>query len=90
MDLQTWVKNQEKKSGKKLTLKQLASRFGVANGSIVRRWMLPANHKDFNFPEPENIVAVQESTMGEVTPHDFYSWYEATREDMTDEPTING
>ena len=78
MHLQDWVKNQEKKSGKKLTLKKLADKFGVANGSIVRRWMLEAHHKDFNFPEPENIMMVQEATLGEVTPSDFYKWLDNT------------
>lgn len=79
MHLQDWVKNQEKKSGKKLTLKKLADKFGVSNGSIVRRWMLQANHKDFNFPEPENIINIQEATLGEVTPRDFYIWLEETK-----------
>ena len=85
MYLHAWREKQKTNSGKKPTLNELAHKFGVANGSIVRRWMLPANHKDFNFPDPENLLTVQDGTLGDVTPQDFYSWYEATREDMTDE-----
>ena len=90
MHLQDWVKNQEKKSGKKLTLKKLADKFGVSNGSIVRRWMLEAHHKDFNFPEPENIMVVQETTLGEVNPRDFYLWLENTNTKENAKEYLNG
>jgi len=79
MHLKAWWKDQEKRSKKKITLKQLAERFGVSDGSIVRRWMLDAHHKDFNFPEPDNILNVQEATLGSVTAQDWYKWLEYTK-----------
>lgn len=79
MHLKKWWKDQEERSGKKITLKKLAERFGVKDGSIVRRWMLDAHHKDFNFPEPDNILNIQEATLGTVTARDWYIWLEETK-----------
>jgi len=69
------------KKGKErpLTFKEMANRFGVSDGTIVRRWTVDAYKKDFSFPGPEVILQVQESTMGEVTARDFYDWYENTK-----------
>jgi len=90
MHLKEWVKKQEKKRGKKLTLKLLAEKFGISDGSIVRRWMLEAHHKDFSFPEPDNILVVQEATLGEVTAKDFYIWLEETKTQADAKRYIDG
>ncbi len=68
-----------KGKGRPLTYKEMAHRFGISDGTIVRRWMVDAHKKEFSFPSPEVILQVQESTLGEVTAVDFYSWYENTK-----------
>jgi len=78
MYLIDWKKSQAK-GEKQITWKELAHRFGISDGSIIRRWTLDAHDKNFNFPSPENIINVQTATLGEVTSKDFYDWFEGTK-----------
>ena len=50
MYLHEWREGEEARTVKKVTLQNMADKFGASNGSVVRRWMLPAYDKDFNFP----------------------------------------
>ncbi len=55
-----------------LSYVQLAKKLGASHATVVRRWCLPADHKDRMIPAPKFMTIIQESTMGEVTPNDFY------------------
>ena len=66
MKLEDW-RNQ-----KGLSYPQLASKFGANHATVVRRWCLAADHKDFKIPSSKYMRVIQEITMGAVTPNDFY------------------
>lgn len=66
MKLERW------RSEKKLTLTQLAEKLGAPHATVVRRWCLPADHKDYKIPSAKYMNLIQDATMGQVTPNDFY------------------
>ena len=66
MKLEKW------RSEKNMTLTQLAEKFGAPHASVVRRWCLPKDHKDYKIPSAKYMLIIQEMTMGAVTPNDFY------------------
>lgn len=66
MKLERW------RSEKKLTLTQLAEKLGAPHATVVRRWCLPTDHKDYKIPSTKYMLIIQETTMGAVTPNDFY------------------
>jgi len=66
MTLEEWRKS------KKFTYADLAKKLGASHATVVRRWCLPNDHKDRMIPAPNFMLIIQESTMGQVTPNDFY------------------
>ena len=57
---------------KGLQLPQLAQRLDAKHGTVVRRWCLSKDHKDYKIPSTKYMLIIQETTMGAVTPNDFY------------------
>ncbi len=55
-----------------MTLKQLADKVGAPHATVVRRWCLPIDHKDYKIPSAKYMNLIQDATMGQVTPNDFY------------------
>ena len=66
------MKLEEWRTEKKLTLTQLAKKFGAPHATVVRRWCLAKDHKDFKIPSAKYMNTIQEITMAAVTPNDFY------------------
>ena len=79
MYLHEWREGEEARTVKKVTLQNMADKFGASNGSVVRRWMLPAYDKDFNFPDHTTILNIKYETFGEVSPEDWFRWVEETQ-----------
>lgn len=79
MYLRDWKEQEEDRIGFRITYSWLANKFDVKGATIVRRWMLPAYHRDFKFPSTSNILKVQAETFGEVQPTDWYNWLEETK-----------
>ena len=79
MYLHEWREGEEARIGKKVSLKNMANKFGISDGSVVRRWMLPAYDKGFNFPDYTTILNIKNETFGEVSPEDWYRWLEETK-----------
>jgi len=66
MQLDDWRKK------KNLSYVQLAKKLGASHATVVRRWCLPADHKDKMIPSPKFMRIISESSLGEVSPNDFY------------------
>ena len=66
MTLEDW------RNKKGLSYSQLAKKLGASHATVVRRWCLPAEHKDRMIPAPKFMTIIHQSTMGEVTANDFY------------------
>jgi len=66
MQLEEWRKK------KNLSYVQLAKKLGASHATVVRRWCLPGDHKDKMIPSPKFMRIITESSLGEVSPNDFY------------------
>jgi len=66
MKLEQWRKKKD------MTLTQLAEHIGAPHATVVRRWCLPKDHKDSKIPSAKYMMLIQNATLGEVTPNDFY------------------
>ena len=66
MKLEEWRKE------KGYSYPQLAQRLDAKHGTVVRRWCLDKVHKDYKIPSTKYMLIIQETTMGAVTPNDFY------------------
>ncbi len=66
------MKLEEWRNERKLSYPQLAEKLGTKHATVVRRWCLDSDHKDFKIPSFKYMMIIQETTMGAVTPNDFY------------------
>ena len=66
------MKLEEYRKNANMTLKQLAEKVGAPHATVVRRWCLPIDHKDYKIPSAKYMNLRQDATMGQVTPNDFY------------------
>ena len=61
MTLEEW----RKKRG--LSYTALAELLVAGNAGVVRKWCLPRDHKDSVVPNDENMMVIQQTTLGAVT-----------------------
>ena len=66
MNLEKW------RLKKGMSYTALADKIGAPHATVVRRWCLGLDHKDYKIPSPKYMEIIKNATMGEVTPNDFY------------------
>lgn len=66
MTLEEW----RKKKG--LSYVKLAALLGASHATVARRWCLPRGEKGRMIPNEDFMRIIQETTLGNVTPNDFY------------------
>lgn len=63
MTLEEW------RQEKGLSLTALAEMLGAGSATVVRRWCLPAEHKNSIVPSDRFMQVIQQTTLGAVTQH---------------------